>query len=310
MDRRDWLKLAGPTAVALSHGTAFGAESTGKWSDEGRIEYSGLLMEWLKNDFELRAKRLELLDGKPCDLSYDYLLIGDDRKKERTFERFAEGRLSDRQAFEHIEKSLAEYELVRQELAALEKAAALKWKVESAKPKMDKGYIYGMEVNAGRLGVILDGSRSMTRYLEKLREEIARDFPEAHIVEVNGCHLDRAADVPWFYASAVPDVNPFTPDRHIPVVPQADARPFSHYISWTRSLPSAIVSMVYLMKVDAIYWFCDFDDDDDEDVIKYLARIILDQKVKLFVHTVDKRPPSLISLLAEKSGGEVIKKRI
>ena len=64
------------------------------------------------------------------------------------------------------------------------------------------------------------------------------------------------------------------------------------------------------MDADVIYWFCDFDDGDDDEVIKRLARKILAKKIKLFAHTVDNRPPALISTLAEQSGGAVIRKRI
>jgi len=148
----------------------------------------------------------------------------------------------------------------------------------------------------------------MTPYLEKLRKEIAKDFSDAYIVEVNGCHLNREDGVPWFYSAPAYGVNPFTPDRHIPKVPMDS--PYSHFIGWTRALPSAIDAMVDLMDADAIYWFCDFDDRDSDRVVKRLARKILAKKIKLYTHTVDHRPPALISLLVEKSGGVAIKKRI
>ena len=37
--------------------------------------------------------------------------------------------------------------------------------------------------------------------------------------------------------------------------------------------------MVDLMDADVIYWFCDFDDGDDDEVIKRLARKILAKKI-------------------------------
>ncbi|MGJ8724382.1 MAG: hypothetical protein ACSHYB_07485 [Roseibacillus sp.] len=310
MKRRNWLKIAGPVALISSPRLSMAKESTGRWSDESRIKYSGLLLSWLEHNFAERAKTLELHTGQECKLDYDYLTIGDDRKKERLFEKFKEGGLSDRQANEHIERSLAEYEKVRRQLEEQEKKAAAEWKPKTTSIKLEKGDIYGTGIEAGRLTVILDNSRSMTPYLEKLRTEISRDFSRAYFVEVNGCHLDRNDGVPWFYSAPAPGINPFTADRHIPKVPQLDDSPYSEYIGWTRELPSAIDCMIDLMKADVIYWFCDFDDDDNDAVVKALARKILDQKIRLFVHTVDRRPPTLISLLAEKSGGAVIKKRI
>jgi hypothetical protein len=87
-------------------------------------------------------------------------------------------------------------------------------------------------------------------------------------------------------------------------------RPHSAFIGWTRSATSALESMVDLMRADAIYWFCDFDDPTDDGIIREFARKVIDKKVKLFIHTVDKRTPELLATLAEKSGGKVVKKRI
>ena len=101
----------------------------------------------------------------------------------------------------------------------------------------------------------------------------------AYFVELNGCHLDRRDEVPWFFSGPTSHANPFTAERHIPHVPQADDSPYSKYISWTRALPCAIDCMVDLMDADVIYWFCDFDDGDDDEVIKRLARKILAKKI-------------------------------
>jgi hypothetical protein len=68
--------------------------------------------------------------------------------------------------------------------------------------------------------------------------------------------------------------------------------------------------MADLMKTDAIYWFCDFDDPTDDFVITGIARKIIEQKVALYIHTLDKRTPKLLATLAEKSGGAVVRKRI
>jgi len=68
--------------------------------------------------------------------------------------------------------------------------------------------------------------------------------------------------------------------------------------------------MVDLMQSDAIYWFCDFDDPHDDNVIRQIARNVRDKKARLYVHTLARRPPDLIKLLAEKSGGAVMKKRM
>jgi len=64
-----------------------------------------------------------------------------------------------------------------------------------------------------------------------------------------------------------------------------------------------------LMKSDAVYWFCDFDDSTSEHIIKGLAREYLKNETRLYIHTLENRPPSLLVELAERSGGAVIRKR-
>ena len=310
LNRRRWLQLAGASLPFLGSDSLFAGESTGRWDDESIQEYSLKLINWLRDNFDSRARLLAQHTGEAFDPKYDYLAPTEDRRKLRMLEKFEEQRLSRRAAEEHIGRSLVELERVRAALARAEEKAAKTWKAASETVGIRDGRVYDTAISAGRLAVILDSSRSMTPYLKALRDEIARDFPDAYFVEVNGCHLDRHDSVPWFYAAPVSGVNPFTPDRHIPRVPQWDDDPYSRFIGWTRALPSAVTAMADLMHADAIYWFCDFDDDDDDEVIKSLARNLLAKKIKLYVHTVDERPPSLISLLAEKSGGEVIRKKL
>ncbi len=150
----------------------------------------------------------------------------------------------------------------------------------------------------------------MAPYLDAVRKEISRDFSGAYFVEVNGCQMERAAACPWFFAAASQWANPFAPERHIPKVPTVPDEPHSAFIRWTRDAPAALDCMVDLMKSDAIYWFCDFDDQTTDDLIKDFGRKLLAQKTKLFLHTLDKKPPTLLATLAEKSGGAVVRKRI
>lgn len=310
LSRRSWLGLTASTLGYMSIPSLQAGEGSGKWNDKSIAEYSLKLMNWLKSNFEDRAKQLKAQAGILFTPEYDYLAPTTDRRKLRMLEKFEEGRLSGRAAEKHITQSLAEYERVRLDLAKVEQKAAQTWRSDSDSIEVKNGRVYDTSISASRLTVILDKSRSMTPYLEKLRKEIARDFSNAHIVEVDGCHLNRKDSCPWFYAAPVSGVNPFTPDRHIPRVPAGNQRPYSTFIRWTRALPSAIDAMTDLMHADAIYWFCDFDDKHDDEVIKRLARKIITKKIRLYVHTVNRRPPSLISLLAKESGGAVIKKRI
>ena len=164
MNRRHWFQLTGAAALGCSSQVGLAKESTGRWSEEGKIRSSKNLLVWLQQNFEKRAETLELHTGNPCELEFDYLKVEDDRSKKWLFEKFEEDRLSNRAANEHIEKCLVEYERVRLQLEALEKVAAVDWKPKSKATEIEKGHIYGTGIEAGSLAVILDASRSMTPY--------------------------------------------------------------------------------------------------------------------------------------------------
>ncbi|MCW1885714.1 hypothetical protein OKA04_13320 [Luteolibacter flavescens] len=312
MNRRECLRTLGATSFAtlFSGTTAKAAEGRGKWDDESIAEYTQLLFDWLKANFKKRAATLGNAGGTAFKLEYDYMATTEDKKRQRIFERFAEGRLSDKAAEEHITTCLTEFERVRASLAAAEAVAAAAWKDDPDEAVAREGRIYDSTISAARLTVVLDSSRSMKPYLDPLRKEITRDFSSAYFVEVDGCALTKVAACPWYYAAPVDGVNPFTPDRHIPKVPTTKDLPHSTYIRWTRDAPAALECMVDLMKTDALYWFCDFDDDTREENIIQLGKKLLAQKTKLYVHTLDKKVPNLIATLAERSGGQVVRKKI
>ena len=311
MSRRNCLATLGAGSLGMMMpGVARAEEATGKWSEKSITDYTQRLFDWLKANFERRATTLQSVGGKEFKLEYDYLAPSDDKKRQRTFERFAEGRLSDKDTEEHVKACLAEFERVRQALAAAEMVASAAWKHGEGAAAAKEGRIFDSTITAARLTVVLDSSPSMKPYVEALRTEITRDFSAAYFVEVNGCQLTRPAVVPWFFAAPVQGVNPFTPDRHIPKIPVFEDLPHSTFIRWTRDAPAALNCMVDLMKTDAIYWFCDFDDPDRDGVIVEFGKKLLAQKAKLYAHTLDKKVPTLLATLAERSGGQVVRKKI
>jgi hypothetical protein len=308
--RRIWLQRTAGAMVATLASRSLAGEGKGSWSDQSIAEYSQKLIDWLKANFAQRASTLVTAVEMDFTLDYDYLAPTQDRARLREFERFAEGKLSQKAGEAHLTACLTEFELIRQSLAEAEGKAFEKWKAPAEEKAIQEGRIYDSSVVASRLTVVLDRSRSMTPYLESVRKEITRDFAGAYFVEVNGCQMERMATCPWFFAAPSLWVNPFAPERHIPRVPTLDEKLHSTFIGWTRDAPAALECMVDLMKSDAIYWFCDFDDETTDDLIKAFAAKLLAQKTKLFIHSLDKKPPTLLATLAEKSGGAVIRKRI
>ena len=231
--------------------------------------------------------------------------------KDKEFhDRFLNWRLSDKDTLDHIAGFLKELEANRAAVAAKEAEAAQKWKSElGGDVPLKDGKIYEEQISSRRLGVILDSSPSMAPYVEKLRVEIGRDFDGCHIVEVDGCEIwEGGGNVPWFYTAPAAGINPFTADRFCPAVPQTDAHEAWAY--YFRDTTSAFTAMLDQMKVDAIYWFCDFDDPIDDFVVQQLSKAMLEKQVKLYAHTLSKSPPNSLTTLIERSGGKLIRKRL
>lgn len=312
MNRRNFFhSLPGVLAALwLPKRSASAKEMRGKWTKEWVVKYSMSLIDWTKEDLVKRSSLLKTLAEIDAPLDFKYFHGTLDKKDQAYHDRFLAARLSDKDTEAHIANFLKELEAVRAVVAAKEAEAAPKWKsdLEGDVP-LKEGKIFESSISSRRLGVILDNSPSMTPYLEKLRLEINRDFSGCHIVEVDGCEMwQGGGSFPWFHSAPAAGINPFTPERHCPAVPQSEAH--IAWVNWTRDTQSAFSAMLTLMKVDATYWFCDFDDEIMDEEIKKIAALIFDNKAKLFVHTLSKSPPKIVATLAERSGGKVIRKRL
>ncbi len=272
-------------------------------------------IEWAKADLEKRAALVQAIAGIAVPLNFRYFHGKLSAKDEFARKEFWAGRLSSQASERHIEALLADIEAVRKEVAAKEVEAAAVWKEKNKEEKPGgaqvseptHGKIFGASVSARNLGVILDSSGSMSRFLKKLRAEIHRDFEGCNIVEVPGCSIFGNADSAWFFAAPVSGINPFTPDRHCPPISHDTMARFPLARSDTAS---AIVAMASLMKNDAIYWFSDFKDGVSSTTVAKIAVPVLANKVTLYLHTIDRQPAAPLADLAQKSGGSIIKKAV
>ncbi len=317
MNRRTLIAslTAAATCARFSASRLLAAEATGgKWTKPWIVKYTMYLVEWSKADLTKRATEVFTVTGNAVPLNFQFKVGDLSRKDARDHAQFLEGRLSDPQTDAYIKGYLEDLEAVRQVVAAAEAAALPLWKDDKSTPEQQQqvvsGKIFGADIEARRLGVILDNSPSMKPYVEKLRAEISRDFAKAHVVEVDGCllHSYERDFYPWFYTAPAAGINPFSPERHCPAIPQEDAH--NAWSAWTGDVTGAILAMVTLMKVDAIYWFCDFDDHLDQIAFMRVAKPMLENKVKLFAHTVKKAPPNFVLDFVKSSGGQFIRKTV
>lgn len=315
--RRIWIGLAIVALFFLGVSPVYGGRK------DDQIERTYLLLgrciqmtTWFKSNFEYRAEILEKKTNKPFDLAYVYQSSTGDDKVENLIVKVgvkgvssAEVKKYAQETEEHIKACVVELKKIEADLI---KAEALVPKTPIKENiNVIPGSIFGTDIDAARFGVILDISGSMTDYLGRLREEISEDFPDAVLAEVTGCMFQQSLEVPWIF------IDPHSSNQVQPKVPTWEimsksvtktmSRSVTNY--WNLNTASAFSAMIDMKNVDAIYWFADFEDSYDNDAIKKLSDYILEKNITLYVHTLQKDPPKLISKLAKKSGGKVITKK-
>ena len=277
------------------------------------------LVDLMKKRFAQRAERIEEITKVSVPLTYRFY-VEPTRSEQRYHERFLDGDLSDAHTIAYAGKFIQDLERVRLDLVNYEQEAFRIWEEMKAKgtlPEPKKiykevqGEILGMELSASNLGVVLDYSPSMASYLEQLRNTIADTFPDSQFREVWGCYLKalRYEERPtWLYSEPIPNRNPFHPKWFIPAMPTEPAH-YAHW-RWKKDNVAAIQALILNQEVDSIYWFCDFDDNIDDYALQELGKLVLEHKVRLYVHTSDKYPPKMLRELIDRSGGEFMSKKM
>ena len=140
--------------------------------------------------------------------------------------------------------------------------------------------IGGLSVRGERLGVILDVSGSMQRYLVSLRKEIRTGFADAEFREVEGCFLEPV--------DPSSTIDPTTVSRD--------------------SVMDAIAELARDHHADSIYWFCDLQDERTEEALKQLKAIALGQSnssdgFRLYIRSTDELPDPILEEIIRSSGG-------
>lgn len=146
------------------------------------------------------------------------------------------------------------------------------------------GYqVGGLNVIGERLGVILDISESMQRYLPELRSEIGAKFRNANFLEVEGCLLEPSSNREELPASR----------RY--------------------SVMNAMRELVEADKVDSIYWFCDLQDERTDQALAELRALLIEpdsgSPTRLYVRSTDDLPGKTLADIIATSGGAFEKRR-
>ncbi|MEO0414244.1 MAG: hypothetical protein AAF226_04730 [Verrucomicrobiota bacterium] len=311
----------------LTFTNAFASEYGGKWADHSVREYSLEYVEETKERFAKRALRLSEIIDFPAQLTYRDLTP----ELQKDYDKFLDDRLSSSKQDKLIFAILCSLEEVRTKLETAEKRAFSEWeKLHSEEQKqkaaMTAADIFGMEIQSSNLGVVLDTSPSMKPYVAAVRAEIMKSFPDAHFREAEGSGLSQSYGTPvtiegqspqfrqpindaWFHGRMpTTGVNPFDPKWHEPII----YKTLPHYrqIELERNEMAALMALVTLHEVDTLYWFCDCEDDIENDAIRLLYKAMSENNVKLYVHSSNRRPDKNLLKLIELTKGEVIRKRI
>lgn len=293
------------------------AERYRKWDPVDRAEVAEEFMIRMRAEFESRAKRLKEMTGNAPEVVLPFIASRDstEARDVKDWTEFREGKMTDGMTTRWIDKALKELESNRKKLAAAEKSAASAWEKkykdnppQRVVPEALQAFIYEMDVQANQLGVIMDNSYSMTDYLPAVRAEITARFALAKFMEVNGCYLKTANERwgpqgEWYYTVPPEHRNLFEPQWWLKEIPRQDLH--FHMIGWQRDTYAAMQAMAENMDIDAIYWFCDFDDTIEPKAIRNLEELLSKNKVRLYVHTVKSKPPAALATVIKNSGGSV-----
>ncbi len=200
--------------------------------------------------------------------------------------------------------------------------------------------IFGKKIQATKLGVILDVSSSAHPHLAGAIEEIQKGFADATLILYPGCGLTEAKGAAGHVIrkySTIPvkeltaDSGGFTTAGFLVDALKVKAfgemvkRPSLRetlFISWYEDkgaggMPDGNfqkltgqtqVAFEELLKrrVDAIYWFSDFEDKVSPPVVEKLTGELMLKRVRLYLHNfAGQSIPSILTEMAEKTGGTV-----
>lgn len=200
--------------------------------------------------------------------------------------------------------------------------------------------IFGKKVQANRLGVILDVSSSAQPHLAGAIEEIQKGFADATLILYPGCGMTEAkgtsrhvirkystisskelASDPGGFSTAGFLVDALEIREFGEMVKRPSLRE-TLFISWyedkgadgmpegdfEKLVGQTQVAFEELLKrrVDAVYWFADFEDKVSPQVVEKLTSQLMLRRVRLYLHNFagpNIRP--MLTEMAEKTGGTV-----
>lgn len=190
--------------------------------------------------------------------------------------------------------------------------------------------LFGKQIEANTLGVILDVSFSTHNVLSAVIDEIQKGFPDAIIVFAPGCAIDKrdneivpikdfertAKDYQGGQYSTVPFIERLLQRKDFEKIWDRSRRSNKGYVLFSQlkgvnGLSGCDEAMRFLAKnnADVIYWFADFDDAIDPELGEDIARHLRTKGTKLMMHDFKgshgkPRNKEQLDMMARKTNGE------
>jgi len=200
------------------------------------------------------------------------------------------------------------------------------------------GNLFGAKISSNKLGVVLDVSGSAHAHLQKAIDEIDRNFPRAYIVLVVGCGMSDGTEVERIAAKSnlvpgKPRIVPYNRrgenEKYDSIVRSVAGqlaklgvgqekgkeleRNFKRrdnlYMLYGADILGANFAFDFLLQqnADTIYWFADFADRIDDEVLEKLGANLRRQRVKVVAHNFMGRGiPEKVEAVVQKTGGTSI----
>lgn len=202
--------------------------------------------------------------------------------------------------------------------------------------------MFGRDLKAGKIAVVMDVSRSMTRYLPIVAKELDKVARHSPLILYFGCGLSTPKDKKEIddtvYKATGPAFDRFwqlwqgktalntppaarkllqyDPAKPMPLEPiykQMVSRPQTFFIEFNGIIYSSFaITCKEVMEADVIYWFSDFQDRVDDEMMKDVLKVLKKRKQRLVMHasTKGRSFEKVRDGVCLPSGGEVLETKV
>jgi hypothetical protein len=159
--------------------------------------------------------------------------------------------------------------------------------------------LFGTQVVANKLGVVLDVSGSMKNILPEVAREIQKTFPEAVVYFALGCEF-----------RGKPRGGGKRPKEDLLAVAKEVGFKNAKVTDVFHAMDEAIIAVLENGGVDAVWAFADYHDGVNQTPVDAVAAKLSAHKAKLYLHSVDLQPKPAVLELSKKTGGDCTIKKL